>query len=563
MRATVTPILNFLEGSKQFVIPIYQRKYSWEKQQCQRLWDDILRIGINSESSSHFFGSIVYMDPEEPQNVGSVRQAIIIDGQQRLATLSLLISALCRTLEEKQDIDIGITSTKLSNLYLFNESETAEERYKQLLSPGDKETLIHILQNRDLPSTPSLLLEKNFRFFLSELKDARPEIVYRGIQRLKIVEIILSRNEDNPQLIFENLNSAGLDLSHADLIRNYILMGQTLEFQTELYERYWFPIEERFRRKENWRGKSNRQFDRFMRDFLTLRTRRIPPISGIYQHFKNYVPDEKSREKIEGIIEDIHRHAKHYVDIALPDEEDSELRECLDDLYELRAEVSYPFLMEIYEDYVQKRLEKSDVIKILRLVESYVFRRSICDIPSPALSPVFRDLMVNVDKDSYLESLNEVFVELQGSKRYPRNREFRNSFTNKNVYNFDRKNYLLRRLENHKSKDPIQIGKRTIEHVMPQTLSEEWKQELGENYSQVHEIYLHRIGNLTLTGYNPELSNRPFKEKRDMLNEGLRYSPLYLNHTFQYTERWDEAAIIARGQRFAERACEIWIYPDR
>ena len=268
MRATVTPILNFLEGSKQFVILIYQRNYSWEKQNCERLWDDVLRIGVNSESSSHFFGPITYMEPEEPQNLGAVRQLLLIDGQQRLTTLSLLLSALCRFVEEKQDIDI--TPAELSSLYLFNESKTEEARYKQLLSRRDKETLIHILENRDPPANPSLLLVKNFQLFLSKLKDVRPEIVYRGIQRLKIVDIMLTRNEDDPQVIFESLNAAGLSLSEADKIRNYILMGQKIEFQTKLYEDSWFSMEQLFR------DEAPRRFDSFMRDYLTLSTRRIP-----------------------------------------------------------------------------------------------------------------------------------------------------------------------------------------------------------------------------------------------------------------------------------------------
>ena len=515
----------------------------------------MLRIGGSPDIQSHFFGSIAYMEPEEPQNLGAVRRLLVIDGQQRLTTLSLLLSALCRTVEDKQDFDIGITPTELSSLYLFNENKTGEARYKQLLSRHDKETLIHLLENRDLPVAPSLLLQKNFRFFLSELEDVSPEIVYRGIQRLKIVDIMLTRNEDNLQVIFESLNSAGLPLSEADLIRNYILMGQKLEFQTKLYEEYWFPMEQHFR------DEPSRRFDNFMRDYLTLRTRRIPNRKRVYQHFQTYIPEEKSREKIEEIVKDIYRHAKHYVNIALPLETDLELRECLDDLCELRAEVSYPFLMEVYEDYAQNRLEKMDVIKILRLVESYVFRRSICELPAPALSPMFGTLMEKVDKNNYLESLNNVFLDLQGRRRYPRNLDFKKSFITKDVYNFNRRNYLLRKLENYGSKDPITIAKRTIEHVMPQMLTEAWQQELGANYRQVHEIWLHKIGNITLTGYNPELSNRPFKEKRDMLREGFRYSPLYLNRKLGVAKQWNEDAIIERGNELAARACEIWVYP--
>ena len=556
MRATVTPILEFLEGSQQFVIPIYQRRYSWEKQHCQRLWDDVLHIGGNPESSSHFFGSIVYMEPEEPQNLGAVRQLLVIDGQQRLATLSLLISALCRIVKE-QDSDIGITPKELSDIYLFNSNKKGEARYKQLLTRSDKETLIHLLESRELPVVFSSRLRENYRFFLSQLKGVNLEIIYRGIQKLKIVDIMLTRGQDNPQLIFESLNSAGLPLSQSDLIRNYVLMGQELDFQTRLYEEYWFPMEQRFR------DQNARRFDSFMRDYLTLRTGRIPKRNGIYKHFKTYVSEvEGPKQVIEMIVEDISRQAKHYVNIALLQEENSELRECLEDLHELRAEVTYPFLLEVYDYYEYGRIERAEVIKIFRLVESYVFRRAICSQSAKQLNHTFVHLINKVDKNNYLESLNEAFLDLNVYRHYPRNSEFKRAFISKDVYNFNRRNYLLEKLENYGRKEPIEIANYTVEHVMPQNLPETWQQELGENFRQIHEIWLHKIGNLTLTGYNPELSNRPFKEKRDMLQEGFRYSPLHLNQSLARAEQWNEDAIIARSNELAERACKIWIYPE-
>lgn len=556
MRATVTPILDFLEGSKQFVIPIYQRTYSWKKEQCQRLWDDVLRMGVNPESSSHFFGSIVYMEPEEPQNIGAVRQLLIIDGQQRLASLSLLLSGLCKIVKE-QDIDIGITPNQLSSFYLFNGNRADESRYKQLLTRGDKETLIHLLEDRELPEGFSTLLKENHRFFLSQLKGVDLKIVYKGIQRLKIVDIMLTRGQDNPQLIFESLNSAGLPLSQSDLIRNYVLMGQDLNFQTRLYEEYWFPMEQRFR------DQNARRFDSFMRDYLTLRTGRIPKRNGVYKHFKTYVSEaEGPKTIIEIIVKDISDQSKHYVNIALLQEEDSELRGCLEDLHELRAEVTYPFLLEVYDYYQQGRIEKTEVIKILRLVESYVFRRAICSQSAKQLNHTFVHLINNVDKSNYFENLNETFLDLNVYRHYPRNSEFKKALISKDVYNFNRRNYLLRKLENYERKEPIEIGNYTIEHVMPQNLTEVWQQELGENFRQIHEIWLHKIGNLTLTGYNSELSNRPFKEKREMHQEGFRYSPLHLNKSLADAEQWNEEAIIARSNELAERACKIWIYPQ-
>lgn len=564
MRATVTPILKFLEGSQQFVIPIYQRVYSWKKEHCQRLWDDVLRIGGHSEIQSHFFGSIVYMEPEEPQNLGGVRKLLVIDGQQRLATLSLLLSALCRTIKKKK-IDIDIEPEALSKIYLFNHDQKGKLRYKQLLSQRDSETMMRLLDNRELPVNYSPLLEKNYQFFCGELKHANLEIVYRGLQRLNIVDIMLTRGQDNPQLIFESLNSAGLPLSQADLIRNYVLMGQEISFQTRLYNDYWFPMEEYFREEP-------KLFDRFMRDYLTLKTERIPPLKKVYDKFRDYIPLKfrdytsliENPERVEETVKNIFSHAKHYVDLAIPQEEDQLLRECLKDIQELDVAVVYPFLLGVYEDYAQDRIGRGGVINILRLVESYIFRRSICDIPTRNINKTFATLMGSVDKENYLESLKEAFMSMQDSERYPMDFEFRKALESRDIYSLKTCKYLLRKLENYGSKEPVNTANYTIEHIMPQNdpLSEEWQEELGEDFKRIHKDYLHTIGNLTLTGYNPELSNRPFQEKRNMLDGGFRYSPLNLNQSIAKTEKWDEDAICDRAKALAQNACQVWIWAD-
>ena len=553
MKATVTPILEFLEGSKQFVVPIYQRAYSWKKEHCERLWDDIVNIGGTPEPLSHFFGSIVYMEPEL-QNLSTVRQLLVIDGQQRLTTLSLLLSALCSFIEE-QDIEIGITPKELSDNYLFND-KTGELRYKQILTRHDKNVMINILENRT--STEKSLLRDNYRFFLSQLKKIHLPIVYKGLQGLNIVDIMLARSEDNPQLIFETLNSAGLPLSQTDLIRNYILMGQPIDIQKHLYDSYWFPIENRFRDLEK------RLFDRFIKDYLTLSTRRIPNISNVYKDFRRHVPRTETSQELEEILGTISRYANHYVNITTPNEEDSELYKCLKDLHALDFKVAYPFLLEAYDDYrEQKIIGKSDLVKILRLTEGYIFRRSICEIPTNALNKVFASLMDKVDKNNYMESLNEVFLDMSGTQRYPRDSEFREKFVSKDVYNFNKRRYMLHRLENYGRKESVETDDYTIEHIMPQTLSDSWKQELGENHEQIHEIWLHRIGNITLTGYNPEYSNRSFDYKRTTEPEGFCYSPLFLNRYLAKVEEWNEVNIVVRGTDLAEKACKIWIYPDR
>ena len=555
MDAAVIPILRFLQGPKQFFIPIFQRMYSWENSHCQQLWTDVVRIGDNPDITSHFLGSIVYMEPG-PQNEGAVRKLLVIDGQQRLTTLSLLLSALGKAVAV-QDIDIGIDPKRLSNYYLFNAEEEGELRYKQILTKRDKETLICLLENRALPGVASSRLKDNYRFFEDQLQSVDLRTVYAGIQKLKIVDIVLDRAEDNPQLIFESLNSTGLSLSAADLIRNYVLMGQEPRFQNRLYEAQWFPMEQSFGEQHA------KRFDRFVRDYLTLKTRQIPNIKSVYEKFKEYVPNTMAPAELERCVKDISRYARHYVDFALLQEEDPEIRAYLEDIQELRVDVVYPFLLEVYEDYAQDKLEKSDMIQILRLIESYVFRRAVCNWPTNRLNKIFATLMIKIDKSNYLKSLKQAFSEMRTYSHYPTDHEFQQELWVKDVYNFRVPNYLLRKLENyHRTKETINVDNYTIEHVMPQELTEDWKQELGDDWRRIHEKWLHTIGNLTLTGYNSEYKNLPFKEKRDMPKKGFRTSPLYLNESLARAEKWNETYILARGKKLVERALKIWIYPN-
>lgn len=556
MESNVTSILTLLEGSKQFVIPIYQRTYSWQKEQCQRLWDDVVQMDESSDDIPHFFGSIVNMKPETPMNNGDVSKYVVIDGQQRLTTLSLLLSALCRIIEA-QGLDIGISPTELSNFY-FNNSKEGDARYKQILTKSDKETLMCILDDIQLPEFYSQNLVKNYQFFLSQVKKVDPIIVYIGIQRLQIVNIILG-DQDKPQLIFEGLNAKGLSLTEADKIRNYVLMGQKLDFQTYLYKRLWFPIEQRFRNQDD------KQFDRFMRHYLTLKTRRIPALRDIYKYFRLYVPEKDRSEKVEETLKEISDYSQYYLDIAVPKEKDKELQECLVDLKELNADTAYPFLLTVYDYYRKKIIEKSDVIKTLQLVESYIFRRAVCGLSLKFLNHTFVEILETVknnNEDRYLEKLNDAFLSLRDKRYYPRDNEFKEFFISIDTYHFSKRNYMFRKLENFKRKEPVDIDNYTIEHVMPQTLTDDWKKELGNNYQMVHELWLHKIGNLTLTGYNSELSNHPFKEKRDSHQEGFRFSPLYLNYSLASAEGWNEKTMFRRGKDLADRAAEIWIYPE-
>ena len=556
MEAVVVDMLTFLQRPQQFSIPIYQRRYSWTEKNCKRLLDDILRVGSNDEIKTHFLGSIVYIN-RQLTAIGGVPKLLVIDGQQRLTTLSLLLSALSRAINKEGD-NIGTSANKLHNYYLFNSQEEDALRYKLLLTKEDKDTLIHLLENRTLfpPTNPSSLLVKNYEYFEKILKSVNLNILHAGIEKLMIVSIALAPTIDDPQKIFESLNSTGVELSEADLIRNYVLMNLDPSYQKRLYEDYWFPMEQLFGDEYAAR------FDPFMRDYLTLKMNQIPSRKKIYEKFKEQYPVNNDSETLEVIVKDISRHTKYYVDMVLLTESDPELRKCFSDLAELQAKVAYPFLLEVYDDYKQGLIDKTVVVNILQLVEGYVFRRAVCDVSTSVMNKLFAGLMGEVDKNNYLESLNTVFRNMRSYKRYPTDLEFKEAFINKDVYNFNRTDYLLRKLENYeRSREPIEVPDYTIEHIMPQKLNEAWQQDLGGDFQRIHEVWLHKIGNLTLTGYNSEYSNLTFKEKRDMPEKGLRYSPLHLNQSLADTEQWNEDTIINRARKLAEKACKIWIYP--
>ena len=555
MDAALVPMLNFLLELQQFSIPIFHRRYSWKKKDCQQLLDDLTHVGDNDEIDSYFLGSIVYME-RDVKAAGNVKKRFVIDGQQRLTTLSLLLSVLSLAIDDKGD-DIGASPESLQNDYLFNAQKDGELRYKLLLTKDDKQTLIDLLENRDTSwsTNPSSLLVDNHEFFKDSLKEVDLKALYTGIKKLRIVNVVLDPALDDPQKTFERLNSTGVTFSEVDLIRNHVLMNLEPDFQEKLYENHWFPMEQLFR------NKYAEHFDPFMRGYLTLKMGQISNQEAVYEKFKEYCPVNDNSEQLEEIVKKVSRYARYYVDMVLLKESDSELQKCFSDLVELQADASYPFLLKVYDNYSQGQIKKVDFTKILRLVESYVFRRAVCGLSTSA--KLFAALMSEVDKNNYLKSLNNAFLSTNTNKRYPKDSEFKEAFIHKNVYNFKRLNYLLRKLENHKrSKELIRVSDYTVEHVMPRKLTKAWQQALGEDFQRIHEVWLHKIGNLTLTGYNPEYSNRTFEEKRDMDDKGFRFSPLHLNRSLANTEQWNEEAIIARAEKLAEKACQIWIYPD-
>ena len=559
MRADATKFLNFLHKANQFVIPIYQRNYSWDEKQCQQLWEDILRVGSNESIPLHFVGSIVYVHSSQ-STVAVSAPLLVIDGQQRLTTLTILLEALARALGENEPLD-GFSEKKIRNKYLSNPDENDERLYKLLLSDTDKDSLMALIRGADLPKNHSLRIKENFEFFTEKLSDKNTSIeqVCRGIAKLMIVDIALERDQENPQLIFESMNSTGKALSEADLIRNYILMGLEPTLQSSIYIDLWRPMELEFGQEAY-----GDQFDDFMRHFLTLKTGDIPRLSEVYEAFKEYSVKFFAEDgNVRDLVSDIRKYARYFVAMALDGESNPKLKPLFDDLFKsLNYSVAYPFLMEIYSDFEAGIIEEKDFIEVIKLVESYVFRRSICQIPTNSMNKTFAEFTRHIDKSNYLSSLKGHFYQLKSYRRFPSDAEFKSVLLYRDVYNFMHRSYLLRKLENFGKKEFVSVENYTIEHVLPQNpnLGIEWQIELGEDWKAIQERYLHTIGNLTLTGYNSEYSDRPFSEKKSMKG-GFLESPLKLNKAIAAQEKWNETAILERANQISDEALRIWQSP--
>lgn len=557
MNAKEISLYDFFNGTKQFIIPIYQRNYSWQKKHCVQLWDDIILNASDERSSGHFLGSIVYISKSRGIHIASVPQLLVIDGQQRLTTISLLLIALIKKMETQNELS-EMTKEQISAHYLINTLQKEELRNKLSLTRTDKETYTRLLDNKELKADASKQIIENYQFFEEQLKKTDLDInqILIGISKVFIVDVSLDYDRDNPQRIFESLNSTGLDLSQADQIRNYILMGLSPDLQKEIYDEYWYPMERSFGQKDKIS-----LFDRFMRDYLTLKIGRIPNMYEVYDEFKQYA-NAPGKTTMKDIVIEIYRYSKYFVNMALEGEEDKELKSIFTNINTLKVDVAYPFLLEIYEDYRIAAISKNDFIEILKLIESYVLRRVICEIPTNSLNKTFANISRELDKTRYLESVRAVFQLKDSYREFPTDTDFVEALKIKDVYNLKIKKYILEKLENYNTKEHINVGSYTIEHVMPQDekLSPEWIAELGDDWKEVHKKYLHSLGNLTLTRYNSEYGKRPFNEKRDM-EKGFKESPVLLNKDLANLDHWNEQEIINRANRLAQVAIKVWQYP--
>ncbi|WP_120881245.1 DUF262 and DUF1524 domain-containing protein [Helicobacter pylori] len=559
MDAKATTLLKFFEENQnnQFVIPIYQRLYSWKKEQCEQLWDDIIKIGGNDKMNGHFIGSILYVRVDDTHS----SPLLIIDGQQRLTTITLLFIALRNRSSDE-------VKRKKIESYLINSDKDGDKKFRLILSESDKDTLLSLIdKDRRKPSEPSLKIVENFKLFekwIGENTD-KLETIFKGLEKLMIVWIALKKEKDDPQLIFESMNSKGIELTQTDLIRNYIIMETEVEKREGFYNQYWRVMEEKLKqskREDFKQSKSEDLFNKFVRHYLTIKTREIPNINKVYVAFKDY--QQKERIAIEDLLKDLQKYCGYFCQIVFKKEADKDLNKALGFLVDLEMDVIYPLLLELYSDYSDGVLSNQDFILIIALTESYLCRRAVCGFGTSGLNKVFASFTKKINKDQYLESIEVHFLLLETTTgKFPKDAEFKDSFITKELCSSnktEKARYYLERLENFDTKEPVNTKECTTEHIMPKKLDEKWKKDLGQDYERIHTQYLHTIGNLTLTGYNSEYSNRSFQEKRDM-EKGFKQSPLKLNQGLKDLESFGEKEIEKRANDLADWALKIWTCP--
>lgn len=565
MKANEVALNSFLSQTKtQFIIPVYQRNYDWAESQCLQLFNDILEIG-GKIGETHFIGSIVFIH-DGVYTSSDVKQLVVIDGQQRLTTFSLLYLALFKYamsngLEEKAS---EINETYLVNKFVkedssklkLKQSDINAKAFKFLLSDNDPANYGEF----------SRLIE-NYTFFKNSITQDNFNVIQTGLNCLLFVEISLERGKDDPQRIFESLNSTGLELSQADLIRNYILMGLEPNEQVRVFNDYWDVIEQNAKDAD----KEESRVSDFIRDYLTFKTKKIPNKSKVYDEFKARYTN-RDKKFYQEVLQEIKDFSFHYSKLLNPKKEGSEeLRKQIEFIKRLEINISFPFLLPIYNDYVAGIITKDVFESILKLTQSFVWRRFIINLPSNALNKIFMTLYNDVDKANYLYSIQRALLKKKGVQKFPTNKDIEVALEEKDVYNTQSKNriYFLELLENHNNREYVSVDNPdiTIEHIFPQTPDELWYNKLDEkSISLMQDKYLNTIANLTLSGNNGSLSNKYFLEKKNMNRDGKQqgyaFSRLWLNQYLKEIDVWDLDTIKNRYKLLIDRFYKIWEFPE-
>jgi predicted transport protein len=559
MIARETHLLTLLTGPRQFVIPIFQRDYSWTHPQCEQLLQDIIRVAKAPDSAIHFLGSLVYIDSDHSDAI--LPQWLVIDGQQRLTTCTLLLIALRDALKNLgsavpvQDSPDALDLQYLQNPYTDNPALRA----KLALRGIDNEWLAHLLLGYPSPTLETSRVPGNLEYLRERIEDQDPLLVLKGVRRLMIVSVALKAGQDNPQLIFESLNSTGLSLAQADLVRNYVLMGHTEQVQTDWYKRYWQPLEMAF-------GNRYRDlFDNFLRDFLTLEANasKLFKLDKVYQAFREWYPthlnQSEHHSRALAQLQRMERFGRYYCQFTIGPAGSSTMEKHVARLRSL-VDVAAPVVMVLYDclDHRQS-LSEDEFCSAIELLESYVFRRSVVGAESRSAGALFSTLAGKINRAMPLSSLKAQLARMGRGKEFPSDEDFVHALTTGDMYHRRNSSFMLSCMTN-KGKEKIDLNGLTIEHVLPQKkdLADEWQEMLGEDWQNVQTAYLHRLGNLTLTAFNSEFQAKPFLQKRDRLPGGYADSPVWLNKSLARMEKWTPAEIEARGEALARHALTIW-----
>jgi uncharacterized protein with ParB-like and HNH nuclease domain/predicted transport protein len=559
MQAINRPFTNIINGTSQFVIPVFQRDYTWRAEtQCAQLWRDVLRAARSGSENGHFLGSIIYIATGD--NLAGFTRWLLIDGQQRLTTLTLLLTALRDHIRESgwAGGEDAPTPKRIDAYFLKNIQEEGDREQKLILRRHDQATLRALLDGaapKEWPQESSERIRENYDYFRKQILEEDPSEVYRGIGRLVIVDVALDRQTDDPQLIFESLNSTGVTLSQSDLIRNFILMQLPEKEQTTLYEAYWSKIEGVFRGSEGI-------FDAFARDYVALKIQasKQEKAGEIYYAFRDFFPKlKKENGGLEEALADILLYARYYAAFSLGRGVTG--ARALN-LARLRRLVDVPAILVMqlfkYRDHLHS-LTEEDFLSALALIESYVLRRAICGYQTRNYWQIFASLAYRSGDKDALTDLKVALARQRENNRFPPDEEFARALKEGDLYGLRVCRHLLEGLENHNTKEPTDTSSYSIEHIMPQNERPpvEWRAMLGENWPEVHKIWLNRLGNLTLTGYNSKYSDRPFDEKKTIAG-GFAYSSVRLNKFVREQSAWTAQEMSTRTDALAQQAVDVW-----
>lgn len=550
MDARAVPLHKILDSNLQMVIPIFQRAYSWEKEQVRILWNDLIKLHHNidkDDKATHFLGPIVKV--EVPRSSVDTRKFYLIDGQQRIITLMVLLACLRNIFKEKDETIVR----KIESGYLLNYQEYEDNRFKLIPSEADREIFRKIML-KPKENIENSKLKDTYDFFTKKLESLEDELDLEKLRGIIIHNLILVNidvgKEENPYLIFESLNAKGTPLTQADLIRNYIFMKISSEGkQKELYKEYWRPMEVLL-------GDELETF--FWR--YTLKDGTFVKIKRTYADLKSEL-ETNSEKNVESELRKLHEYSIYYSRLINPEREpNDELRKRFIRQNKWEIRTAYPLLLNLYKDYSDGKVSHEQFSDILDIIESFVVRRFFCNRPTNKLNNLFISIYNHsqIDKNRFADSLKDVL-----KKDWPDDESFKEGIKTKPLYKsgYNKCSLILESIEeSHQHKEPPKFDKIQIEHIMPQVdddpekLPDEWKTILGPNYSNTHSLYLHTLGNLTLTGYNPELSKKSFAEKKKILEN----SHFELNKYFREPDTWNEKEILNRAEHLAKKAISIW-----